>query len=94
MLPRDQGEENTMSDATPQPAVPQKAPYPIEVEAGKTYYWCVCGLSAKQPFCDGKHKGGAFAPLKYTAEKDGRAWFCGCKQSGKAPLCDGRHKAL
>jgi len=82
-----------MSDA-PQPACPQKAPYPVEVEAGRTYSWCVCGLSEKQPFCDGKHKAGGFTPLRYTAEKDGKLWFCGCKQTGKAPLCDGRHKAL
>lgn len=78
----------------PQPACPQKAPYPVEVEAGKSYFWCVCGLSGKQPFCDGRHKAGGFVPLKYTAEKDGKVWFCGCKQTAKAPLCDGRHKAL
>ena len=83
-----------MSDATPQPTIAQKAPYPVQVEAGKSYYWCTCGNSSKQPFCDGTHKGSSFAPLKYTAEKDGQAWFCGCKATGKAPLCDGRHKAL
>ncbi|MFZ4409466.1 MAG: CDGSH iron-sulfur domain-containing protein [Paracraurococcus sp.] len=83
-----------MSDATPQPTIAQKAPYPVQVEAGKSYYWCTCGNSSKQPFCDGTHKGSTFAPLKYTAEKDGQAWFCGCKATGKAPLCDGRHKAL
>lgn len=83
-----------MSDATPQPVIAQKAPYPVEVEAGKSYWWCTCGQSSKQPFCDGSHKGGAFAPMKYTAEKDGKLWFCGCKATGKAPLCDGKHKAL
>jgi CDGSH-type Zn-finger protein len=62
-----------MTEAT----IAQKAPYPVQVEAGKSYFWCTCGNSAKQPFCDGSHKGGAFAPLKYTAEKDGVAWFCG-----------------
>ena len=46
------------------------------------------------PFCDGTHKGSAFSPLKYTAEKDGQTWFCGCKATAKSPLCDGRHKAL
>jgi len=83
-----------MSDATPQPTIAQKAPYPVQVEAGKSYYWCTCGNSSKQPFCDGTHKGSSFAPLKYTAEKDGQAWFCGCKATGKAPLCDDRHKTL
>ncbi|WP_431269619.1 CDGSH iron-sulfur domain-containing protein [Dankookia sp. P2] len=83
-----------MTDAAPQPTIAQKAPYPVTVEAGKSYWWCTCGNLSKQPFCDGTHKGGAFAPLKYTAEKDGQVWFCGCKASAKAPLCDGRHKAL
>jgi CDGSH-type Zn-finger protein len=83
-----------MPDATPQPAIPQKAPYPVEVEAGRTYWWCSCGQSAKQPFCDGSHKGSGFTPQSWTATADGRAWFCGCKATGKAPLCDGRHKAL
>jgi CDGSH-type Zn-finger protein len=80
-----------MSDA---PIIAQKAPYPVEVEAGKTYFWCSCGRSAKQPFCDGSHKGTTLAPVKHTAEKDGTVWFCGCKASAKAPLCDGAHKAL
>lgn len=80
-----------MSDA---PIIAQKAPYPTEVEAGKTYFWCACGRSQKQPFCDGSHKGTDIAPTKYTAEKDGKVWFCGCKASAKAPLCDGAHKAL
>ena len=83
-----------MTDVAPQPTIAQKAPYPVQVEAGKSYWWCTCGNSSKQPFCDGTHKGSAFSPLKYTAEKDGQAWFCGCKATGKAPLCDGRHKAL
>ena len=80
-----------MSDA---PIIAQKAPYPTEVEAGKTYFWCACGRSQKQPFCDGSHKGTDITPTKYIAEKDGKVWFCGCKASAKAPLCDGAHKAL
>jgi len=83
-----------MSDARPQPTIAQKAPYPIEVEAGRNYWWCTCGESKKQPFCDGSHKGGPFSPMQYTAAQDGRVWFCGCKATGKAPLCDGKHKAL
>lgn len=80
-----------MTDA---PKIAQPAPYPIEVEAGKSYFWCSCGQSAKQPFCDGSHKGSDFAPIKYTAEDTKKVFFCGCKHSAKSPLCDGAHKAL
>ncbi|MDA3888035.1 MAG: CDGSH iron-sulfur domain-containing protein [Allgaiera sp.] len=80
-----------MSDT---PKISQKAPYPVEVEAGKSYFWCACGKSANQPFCDGSHKGSSFAPVKYTAEADGRVFFCGCKHSANKPLCDGSHKTL
>lgn len=74
--------------------VAQKGPYPVEVKAGKTYFWCVCGRSAKQPFCDGSHSGTDLAPLKYEAEKDGKLFFCGCKATGKEPFCDGAHNKL
>ena len=80
-----------MSDA---PMIAQKAPYKIELEAGKTYFWCACGRSAKQPFCDGSHKGSGLAPVKYTAQKAGDYWLCACKQTHKQPLCDGTHKTL
>lgn len=76
------------------PKIAQKAPYPVEVSAGKTYFWCACGKSSKQPFCDGSHKDSEFTPVKYTAEKDGKLFFCGCKATGKAPLCDGSHAKL
>lgn len=68
------------------------APIPIEVEAGKSYFWCSCGQSSNQPFCDGSHKDTAFTPIKWTAEEDGRKFFCACKATGKQPLCDGSHK--
>lgn len=80
-----------MTDA---PKIAQKAPYPVEVEAGKSYFWCACGQSANQPFCDGSHKGSEFSPVKYTAETAKKVFFCGCKHSANAPLCDGSHKAL
>jgi len=76
------------------PVVAGKAPIKIAVEEGKDYWWCSCGKSAKQPFCDGSHKGTSFTPMKYTAEKTGDAWFCACKGTAKAPLCDGTHKKL
>lgn len=66
-------------------------PYAVDVEEGKTYYWCSCGKSARQPFCDSSHKGTDFMPLKYAASKSAKVFFCGCKATGKAPLCDGSH---
>ena len=77
-----------------QPIISQKSPLPVAVEAGKTYYWCSCGQSQGQPFCDGSHKGSEFAPTPYKAEKDGTVYFCGCKHSGNGALCDGSHKGL
>lgn len=77
-----------------QAVVAQKAPFAVDVEAGKTYFWCACGKSAKQPFCDGSHKGSDFAPVAYKAEKTGTVWFCGCKHSAKGAMCDGTHKKL
>jgi len=76
------------------PVIAQKAPMPVEVEVGKTYFWCACGKSSKQPFCDGAHKGSGIAPVKFTAEADKKLFFCGCKASAKAPFCDGTHKDL
>ena len=77
-----------------QPNIPQKSPYAVDVEAGKTYYWCACGNSKKQPLCDGAHKGTPFTPVAFKAEKAGKVPFCGCKHTAHPPLCDGSHKAL
>jgi len=76
------------------PIVAQKGPYPRAIEAGKTYYWCACGRSANQPFCDGSHKAVGLAPKSFVAEKSATAYLCGCKQSKNAPYCDGTHKSL
>ncbi len=67
-------------------------PFAVEVEAGETYWWCACGRSANQPFCDGSHKGSAFHPVKFVAANNELLFFCGCKSSGSPPLCDGSHK--
>ena len=67
------------------------APIPVEVEAGKAYFWCTCGRSSGQPFCDGSHKGTDFTPVAYTATRDQIVFFCGCKQSSRAAVCDGSH---
>jgi len=66
----------------------------VMVEKGKTYLWCSCGLSNKQPFCDGSHSGTDFRPVPYTADSDKLVGFCGCKMTNKSPLCDGEHKNL
>ena len=66
-------------------------PYPVEVEAGKGYFWCSCGKSQNQPFCDGSHKGTGLNPVKYTAEETKKVFFCGCKATQNQPLCDGSH---
>lgn len=80
-----------MSDA---PIIAQKAPYPVEVIEGKNYFWCACGQSKRQPFCDGSHKGSGIEPVKYTAESTKKVFFCGCKHSANPPLCDGSHSKL
>jgi CDGSH-type Zn-finger protein len=77
-----------------EPTIAQKAPYPVDVEAGKKYFWCACGKSNKQPFCDGSHEGTDITPLSYLAEDAKTLYFCGCKHTGGAPLCDGAHKNL
>ncbi|MGC8917234.1 MAG: CDGSH iron-sulfur domain-containing protein [Thermoanaerobaculum sp.] len=76
-----------------EPVIAQKKPYKLEMEPG-TYFWCACGRSANQPFCDGSHKGTGFSPVKVeVAEKQLVAW-CGCKRSARGPFCDGTHRNL
>ena len=76
------------------PVVAQKSPYAAEVEAGKSYWWCACGLSKRQPFCDGSHKVTSFTPVEYKADATKTVWFCGCKNTHAAPLCDGSHNTI
>jgi CDGSH-type Zn-finger protein len=70
------------------------APFAVEVKAGETYFWCACGLSDKQPFCDGSHKTTDFTPVRYEATESSRVFFCGCKATKNQPFCDGSHKSV
>ena len=76
------------------PIIAQKTPYAVDVEAGKSYYWCSCGKSQNQPFCDGSHAGSEFTPQEFKAETTSTVYFCGCKHSANGALCDGSHKNL
>ena len=76
------------------PIVAQKSPFAVAVQAGKSYFWCACGKSANQPFCDGSHKGSGLAPVQFDATQSTTAYFCGCKHSSTPPLCDGSHSKL
>ena len=76
------------------PTIAKKAPYPVDVTAGEKYFWCACGKSDNQPFCDGSHQGSDFTPMAYTAKEDTTLYFCGCKHSDGQPLCDGSHAKL
>ncbi len=77
-----------------EPVLAQKAPYMVTVESGRKYFWCACGRSQKQPFCDGSHSVTDITPVVYEATESKDVWFCGCKASGKKPLCDGTHSTL
>ncbi len=74
------------------PIIADNRPKRVTLNKGKEYYFCVCGLSKKQPFCDGSHAGTPFKPKTFTAEQDGEAYLCTCKQTGNTPYCDGSHK--
>lgn len=67
------------------------APFAVEVDQGETYFWCACGLSQTQPFCDGSHKDTGFSPVRYNAEESKKVFFCGCKETASQPMCDGSH---
>lgn len=83
------------------PVISAKTPYKIEVEAGKKYYWCSCGLSAIQPFCDGSHKAhknedgsSVMKSVQYVASENQTVYFCGCKHSKNGIFCDGTHTKI
>ena len=75
------------------PVIAQKEPYEVELEPG-TYWWCACGRSKDQPFCDGSHAGTDITPVEFKVEKKQTYWLCGCKASKDQPHCDGAHNKL
>ena len=72
----------------------QKEPYEINIEKGKKYAWCSCGLSNKQPFCDGSHSLTKYKPIIVVAKNNKTVFFCGCKHTKNAPFCDGTNSTL
>jgi len=76
-----------------EPICAQKSPIKLDLEPGQ-YWWCSCGKSQKQPFCDGSHKGSEFVPMALKVEEKKTMWLCACKRTKAAPSCDGTHKSL
>ncbi len=76
------------------PVIAQKAPYAVDLTAGEKYFFCACGHSTAQPWCDGSHKGTGLKPHIFPAEANGEAYLCGCKATRTTPFCDGSHNDL
>jgi CDGSH-type Zn-finger protein len=76
-----------------EPKIAQKSPYVIDEEVGKKF-WCACGASQKQPYCDGSHKGTGITPVALEIESSRKVAWCGCKQTQTPPFCDGSHRDL
>lgn len=76
------------------PRIAGNRPQAVELKAGDEVWWCACGLSKRQPFCDGSHEGTAFRPQRFRADRDDKYFFCLCKRTGRGPLCDGSHKSI
>jgi CDGSH-type Zn-finger protein len=77
-----------------EPKIAQKAPFAVQAEKGQKYFWCACGLSENQPFCDGHHKATDLKPVLFEPTESGTNWLCGCKHSKNKPFCDGTHRTL
>ncbi len=80
--------------AADQPIVAQTAPIAVDLEAGKTVWWCACGRSQNQPYCDGSHKVTSLTPVEFTPDRGKTYYLCCCKQSKSRPICDGTHNTL
>lgn len=76
-----------------EPVCAKRSPYAVELEPGE-HYWCACGLSKNQPFCDGSHVGTTIEPLKFVISKKETKYLCGCKATKGVPFCDGTHSQL
>ncbi|MCB1547037.1 MAG: CDGSH iron-sulfur domain-containing protein [Hyphomicrobiaceae bacterium] len=76
------------------PIPAQLCPYQVTLEGGRTYSWCSCGRSKKQPFCDGSHRGTGLEPVRFVASATGTVNLCGCKSTDDQPFCDGSHNVL
>ena len=76
-----------------EPIVAGKTPFETELEPGE-YWWCSCGRSKSQPFCDGSHEGTEFSPVSFKVEAKGQYWLCACKHTANPPFCDGAHELL
>ena len=76
------------------PIIADNKPVPVQLGAGEEQYWCACGRSKTQPFCDGSHQGTDFSPVAVEITDKKKYGMCGCKHTANPPFCDGSHNQL